>query len=194
VKGLDRAGAQHGLLRCEINQIIGVDDQRAEAEGFAAGAKGCAVHFGDARRAARPHARVGGENLQRVAAELVRRLERVEVTAGDRGVNPTRSGPSIQLGGAGSGSGSGRYSSSGSNSMTFVRGCSGIPNENSAPCVIGYSNTDGGLAFSWGVGGYGFTLPALLQAQKRRQDRRTPQFAAVGWVAYSRRLPDQIRS
>src|SRR5258705_8815329 len=66
-----------------------------------------------------------------------------------------RSEPSIQLGGAGSGSGSGRYSSSGSNSMTFLRGCSGIPNENSAPCVIGYSNTDGGLAFSWRVRAYG---------------------------------------
>jgi len=88
VKGLDGASAQHGLLCGQIDQIIGVDDQRAEAEGFAAGAKGSAVHFGDARGPARPHARVGRENLQGVAAELVRRFERVEMAAGDRGVNP----------------------------------------------------------------------------------------------------------
>jgi hypothetical protein len=45
------------------------------------------------------------------------------------------------------------------------------------------------------------SLSALLQARKRRpfeaqdiQGRRTPQFAAVRLVAYSRSLPDQIRS
>ncbi len=88
MKCLNRAGAQHGLLRGQIDQIIGVDDQRAEAESFAARAKGCAVHFGDARRASRPHAWVGRENLQGVAAELVRGLERVEMAAGDGSVNP----------------------------------------------------------------------------------------------------------
>src|SRR6267378_8191377 len=86
VKGLDRASAQHGLLRGQIDQIIGVDDQRAKAESFAARAKGCAVHFGDTRRAAGPHAWVGRENLQGVAAELVRGLERVEMAASDGSV------------------------------------------------------------------------------------------------------------
>src|SRR5260370_34189548 len=56
---------------------------------------------------------------------------------------PMRTEPSIHAGGPGSGSGSGRYSSSGSNSITLGRGCSGIPNENSAPCLIHYSNTGG---------------------------------------------------
>src|SRR5712671_6980303 len=88
VKCLNRAGTQHGLLRGQIDQVIGVDDQRAEAESFAARAKGSAVYFGDARRSARPHARVGGENWQGVAAELVRRLEGVEMAASDRSVNP----------------------------------------------------------------------------------------------------------
>ncbi len=69
---LDRAGTQHGLLGREIDQIICVNDQRAEAQLLAARAKSSGVHLRDAGWTARPHARTGRENLQSVAAELVR--------------------------------------------------------------------------------------------------------------------------
>src|SRR5947209_1485136 len=55
--------------------------------------------------------------------------------------------PSIHAGGAGSGSGSGRYSSSGSNSMTLVRGCTGIPNEDFRSVLTHYSSTRDKYAF-----------------------------------------------
>jgi len=93
VKGLDGAGAQHDCWRRD-DQVIGVNDQRTEAEGFTARAKSGSVHFGDARGATGPHARTGGENLQRVAAKLVRGFEGVEVTAGDGVWMPMRGEPS----------------------------------------------------------------------------------------------------
>src|SRR6266849_5709647 len=87
VKRLDGAGAQHGLLRGEIDQIVGVDDQRAEAELLAASAESRGVDLRNARRTAGPHARAGGKNLQGVAAELVRGVERVAISAGDGGAD-----------------------------------------------------------------------------------------------------------
>jgi hypothetical protein len=88
VKGLDGAGAQHGLLRGEIDQIICMNDQRAEAEFDAAGTERGGVDFGDPRGAAGPHAGAGRKDLQGVATEFVRGLESVEMAAGDGGMNP----------------------------------------------------------------------------------------------------------
>ena len=109
---LDRADTHHRIGCRQIDQVIGVDDQRAEAEFGALGAKLGSVDFRDARPDARPHARAGRENLQRVAAEFLRRLSSepakppaIEVWM------PMRTLPSRQAGACGSGTGSGRYSS-----------------------------------------------------------------------------------
>src|SRR6266404_5191569 len=82
VKRLDRAGAEHGLLRGEVDQIVGVDDQRAEAEFLAARAESGCVNLRNARWAAGPHTRAGTKNLQCVAAQLVRGLKRIAISAG----------------------------------------------------------------------------------------------------------------
>jgi len=87
VKGLDGASAQHGLLGGEVDQIIGVNDQRAEGEFLAAGAESGGFDFRDTSGPAGPHARTGRENLQGVAAEFLRGFESVGVAAGNRGVD-----------------------------------------------------------------------------------------------------------
>src|ERR1700687_3356843 len=87
VKGLDGASAQHGLLRGEIAQIIGMNDQRAEAEFLAARAEGCSVGLRNAQRTAYPHARTGRKNLQGVATELVRGFARVGISTGNGSVD-----------------------------------------------------------------------------------------------------------
>ncbi len=81
MKGLYRSRAQHWLLRRQVDQIICVNDQRPQAKRFAARAKRSGIYFADAGRTTGPHARAGRENLQRVAAELVRGFERVEIAA-----------------------------------------------------------------------------------------------------------------
>src|SRR5713226_2009554 len=87
MEGLDGAGAQHRLGSGEIHQIIGVDDERAEAEFFAARGEGFGVRVWNTDRRALPHAWAGGKDLQRVAAELFGRFERVAMAAGNRSVN-----------------------------------------------------------------------------------------------------------
>ncbi len=84
---LNRAHAHHRIGCRQIDQVIGVDDQRAEAEFGALGAKLGGVDFRDARTDARPHARAGGKNLQRVAAEFSGALERAGKAAGNRSMN-----------------------------------------------------------------------------------------------------------
>ncbi len=87
MESLDRAHSKHRLSRSEIDQIVCVNDERAEAQFRASRAKGGGVNFGDAGRACLPHARAGGEYLQRVAAELASGFERVEITSRDGGVD-----------------------------------------------------------------------------------------------------------
>ncbi len=84
---LNRADA-HDRIGCrQIDQVIGVDDQRPEAEFGALGPKFGGVDFRNARAHARPHARAGGENLQRVAAEFRGALKRAGEAAGNRSMN-----------------------------------------------------------------------------------------------------------
>src|SRR5271169_2989775 len=68
VEGLDGASPQHRLRGREIDQIVCMNDERAEAEFGAAGAKRGGVHFGDTRGATLPHTRARRKNLERVAA------------------------------------------------------------------------------------------------------------------------------
>src|SRR5271165_5267704 len=70
MESLDRAGAEHGLLRPQVDQVIGVDDQGTQLKFLAAGAKSLGVLLLDAHGPHLPHARAGGKNLQGVATEL----------------------------------------------------------------------------------------------------------------------------
>src|SRR5260370_21894714 len=67
--------------------MSGVNDERTEAESFAAREKSGGLDLRNAGWTAGPHARAGRENLQGVAAELVRRLQRVDVATGYGGVD-----------------------------------------------------------------------------------------------------------
>ena len=87
MEGLNRARLQHALRRRQIDQIICVNHQRAEFQFITPRAKRLRIHFGNTRRAALPHPRAGGENLQRVATELARRFQRVQVAPRDGRVN-----------------------------------------------------------------------------------------------------------
>src|SRR5579863_2509951 len=87
MKGLNRTGAQHRLGCRKIDQIIRMDDQRTEAQFFAARPKGGRSGVWNAGWTAGPHARAGGKNLQRVATELASRFQRFNVAFADGGVD-----------------------------------------------------------------------------------------------------------
>ena len=87
VKRLNRPRPQDGIGRCQIHQIIRVDDQRPQPQFRAPRAKSLRVGLRDARPGARPHARTGRKNLQRVAAQLSSGFQRRGDVAGDGGVD-----------------------------------------------------------------------------------------------------------
>src|SRR5205807_9265739 len=87
MKRLNRARSEHGLRRSQIDQVIRVNYERAEAKFRAPGTKRGCIGVRNARGALRPHSWTGGEYLQRVAAEFPRRFERVQVAAGNRSMD-----------------------------------------------------------------------------------------------------------
>jgi len=100
--------AEHGLLRGEVDQIVGVDDQRAEAEFLAARAESGCVNLRNARWAAGPHARCWRKKLARaLQPSLCAESSALLYPPAMEVWMPMRKLPSIQVGGTGSGSGSG---------------------------------------------------------------------------------------
>jgi len=87
VKRLDRPNAHHWIGSPQIDQVIGMDDQRAEAKFGAPGAKLGGFDFRDARADARPHARAGGKDLQCVTPEFRGAFERACEAVGDGSMN-----------------------------------------------------------------------------------------------------------
>src|SRR5690348_11123773 len=75
---LDGTGAQHGLRGGQIDQIIGMNNQRAKSKLRAARAKGRRVHLWNPCRATLPHARAGRKDLQGIASQLAGGFEGVE--------------------------------------------------------------------------------------------------------------------
>jgi hypothetical protein len=87
MESLDGAGLEHALGRGKVDQVIGVNDQRAEPEVLPPRAKGLGIHLGNTRRSALPHSGAGREDLQRVATQLAGRLKRIQIAADDGGVD-----------------------------------------------------------------------------------------------------------
>src|SRR5256885_11492999 len=87
MKRLNRARSEHGLRRSQIDQVIRVNTERAEAKLGARCANRGRIRVRNARGALRPHAWAGGEYLQRVAAKFPSRFQRVQVAAGDRSMD-----------------------------------------------------------------------------------------------------------
>src|SRR5271167_1308965 len=87
-EGEDGVFPQARVGRGEIDQIVGVDGDGAEAERGAAFAEAFGDRSGDgALMRARPHARTAGENLERGAAEAGGGVESAAGFAGDGGVD-----------------------------------------------------------------------------------------------------------
>ena len=70
MKGLNAADAEHLLRAGQIDQIVGVNYQGAQAEFGALGAESSGFRLRDAGYAALPHAGAGGEDLQGVGTEF----------------------------------------------------------------------------------------------------------------------------
>src|SRR5256885_13987197 len=87
MKRLNRARSEHGLRRSQIDQVIRVNNERAEAKLRAPCAKRGCIGVRNARGSLCPHSWAGGEYLQRVAAKFPGRFERVQVAAGDRSMD-----------------------------------------------------------------------------------------------------------
>ena len=79
--------AQHRIRRCQIDQIIRVDDQRPKRELLAPRAKSHCVGLDNPRRAASPHPRTRRKNLQRVGAEAVSDIQSASNVACDGRMN-----------------------------------------------------------------------------------------------------------
>ncbi len=77
MKCLDRAGPERALRRCQINQIIVVNYQRAEPQLQPSRAKsrGVCRFYARAVVFAGPHARAGRKNLHRICAQSMRDFE-----------------------------------------------------------------------------------------------------------------------
>ena len=87
VKSLHGAGTQNRVWRREIDQVIIVDDQRAEAEFLAASAEARGFGFGDAGATALPHSRAAGKDLQGVGAKAMSNFERAGDVSRNRGMD-----------------------------------------------------------------------------------------------------------
>jgi hypothetical protein len=87
VERLDRPRLQHPLRRCEVDQVIRVNDQRPQAQLVPTLTERLCVHFWNPRRPALPHPGACRKNLQRVAAQFARRFQRVQVASCDGGVD-----------------------------------------------------------------------------------------------------------
>jgi hypothetical protein len=70
MKSLNAADAEHLLGAGQINQVVCVNDQGAQAIFGAPRAESGGVYIGNASYAALPHAGAGGEDLQSVGAQL----------------------------------------------------------------------------------------------------------------------------
>src|SRR5438552_12768384 len=87
MKCLNRTRTQHRLHSSEINEVVGVNHQWSKTQFFATRTKRRSVAIWNARRAARPHPRTCRKDLEGIAPQPARRLQRVQITAADGGVN-----------------------------------------------------------------------------------------------------------
>ena len=87
MKCQNRARAQNRVRRCEIDQIIAMDDEWPERKFFASLAKTRRIRLGDARCAAIPHPGARRKNLQRISAEFLSDIERSRDITGNRSVD-----------------------------------------------------------------------------------------------------------
>ena len=93
VECLDRTRPQHRLRRRQVDEVVRMNRQRPEPQFFPPRAKRLRIHLRNTSRPALPHPRACRKDLQRVAAELPRRFQRVQVAPCNRGVNADSKAP-----------------------------------------------------------------------------------------------------
>src|SRR6266404_32483 len=87
VKSLNRASTQHRLDAGKIDQIIRVNDQRTKSQLVAARAESRSIGFWNSPWTPGPHSWACRKDLQGVATEFSRGLERVLVASGNGSMN-----------------------------------------------------------------------------------------------------------